>query len=62
MSRPIRIERSWTSAYRAWKRDGYFHRSNGPAIEYDDGSKEWWDKGERTFIELGRSTTRRVAP
>jgi hypothetical protein len=25
-----------------WKLDGKFHREDGPAIEWADGSKSWW--------------------
>lgn len=25
--------------------DGKYHREDGPAIEYDDGRKEWWLNG-----------------
>lgn len=29
-----------------WTNDeGQFHRLDGPAIEYADGSKEWWIDG-----------------
>lgn len=26
---------------------GYFHREDGPAIEYSDGEKQWWLNGVR---------------
>ena len=26
----------------AWWLNGQLHREDGPAIEYDDGTKEWW--------------------
>ena len=28
------------------------HRMNGPAVEYYDGSKEWWSKGVCFYAEL----------
>lgn len=30
-----------------WRLYGKFHRENGPAIEYDNGTKEWFLNGER---------------
>jgi hypothetical protein len=31
---------------KVWRnRKGILHRTNGPAAEYADGSKEWWVKG-----------------
>ena len=27
--------------------NGRFHREDGPAVEYADGSKEWWLNGKR---------------
>jgi len=65
MKRPVRTHRShqsFFSSFRAWGRNDHFYRANGPAIEYDDGAKEWWDKGERTYIELGWSSHRRGEP
>ena len=29
-----------------WKFDGEYHRENGPAIEYDNGSKFWYINGK----------------
>ena len=41
---------------RKWYSDGLYHRVDGPAVEYADGSKEWWIDGvkytEREFIAL----------
>jgi hypothetical protein len=25
-----------------WTLNGKLHREDGPAVEYDDGAKEWW--------------------
>jgi len=30
-----------------WFLNGYFHREDGPAIEYRDGSKYWYLDGEQ---------------
>jgi hypothetical protein len=32
---------------KTWYRDtnGYYHRTNGPAIEWEDGRQEWWYHG-----------------
>lgn len=30
-----------------WYQNGVFHRENGPAIEWNDGSKEWFKHGYR---------------
>jgi hypothetical protein len=35
---------------RFWYRhlsDNTFHRTDGPAIEYSNGGREWWLNGER---------------
>lgn len=43
MSKPNRM-----IGYRIWLNDqGRTHREEGPAIEWDDGSKEWWEHGKR---------------
>lgn len=28
-----------------YSRTGYFHAEGGPAVEYSDGSAEWWHNG-----------------
>jgi len=33
------------NCYKAWYLNGKRHRIDGPAIEYVDGSKEWWVNG-----------------
>lgn len=30
-----------------WNQDGKRHRTDGPAIEYVDGSKSWWVDGKK---------------
>ena len=30
---------------------GQYHREDGPAIEYADGTKEWWINGKQYSIE-----------
>lgn len=32
---------------RTWWRDGLRHRDDGPAIERDNGTREWWRNDER---------------
>ena len=40
-----------------WFIDGKLHRTNGPAIEYADGSKKWWIDGKQlTEIEFAAAT------
>lgn len=34
-----------------WKLNGVIHRDDGPAVEYFDGTKEWYDNGERITHE-----------
>ena len=41
---------------------GYLHRTDGPAIEYVDGHKEWWQNGQLhridgPAVEYTRGTT-----
>ena len=31
----------------AWCKNGRIHREDGPAIEWDDGSKEWYKNGKK---------------
>ena len=33
--------------YKEWYLNGKRHREDGPAFEYQDGSKSWWLNGER---------------
>lgn len=39
---------------------GKLHREDGPAIEWDNGDKEWWVNGERitelTVVLKGKSS------
>ena len=35
-----------------WYKNGKYHREDGPAIEWADGSKEWWVNGELKKIVL----------
>jgi len=53
MKHPNRIlDSPWPG--RCWfSRDGY-HRICGPAIERDDGDKEWWLDGSRKVWQSGR--------
>ena len=30
-----------------WYRNGKLHRDDGPAFEYANGTKEWWQNDER---------------
>jgi len=34
---------------RRWFLNGELHRVDGPAIEFANGSKEWWINGERLW-------------
>jgi hypothetical protein len=36
-----------TNGHKAWYYKGLLHRENGAAIEYDDGSKEYWFNGRK---------------
>jgi hypothetical protein len=36
------------STYRTWRNSqNQLHRTDGPAVEYIDGSREWWVNGNR---------------
>lgn len=39
------------SGVKEWYLNGKRHREDGPAIEYPDGSKEWWENGIRIKTE-----------
>ena len=34
---------------RRWYKHGKLHREDGPAMEYADGNKEWWENGVKRF-------------
>jgi hypothetical protein len=34
-----------------WHQEGKLHRIDGPAIEWQNGSKEWWIEGKRHRID-----------
>jgi len=38
-------KREWNLREPDWGGRGRLHRTNGPAIEYSDGRKEWWVLG-----------------
>ena len=42
-----RIEVDEDGTRRYFNTAGQFHRIGGPAVEYADGSKAWWQKGLR---------------
>lgn len=33
------------SSHKAWYVADKLHRTDGPAVEYDDGTEEWWING-----------------
>jgi hypothetical protein len=35
------------SGYRSWKCHGKYHRLDGPARTWNNGSKQWWIDGEK---------------
>ena len=37
--------RIYTTGDKRWYLNGELHRTGGPAIEYSDGSQEWWING-----------------
>jgi hypothetical protein len=43
-----------------WRLNGKRHREDGPAVEWTDGSKQWWIHGEQlteeAFNELRKTT------
>lgn len=38
--------------YRCWYQNGKIHREDGPAVEYSNGDKEWWIRGEWKRMEM----------
>ena len=34
-----------------YNKAGHLHRTDGAAVEYDDGTKEWWQNGKRHRID-----------
>lgn len=47
-----------SGAIKEWFLDGVLHREDGPAIEYPDGSKEWYVNGVRTKVEWADGGTK----
>jgi len=39
--------RSHISGTKEWHLNGVLHREDGPAIEWNDGEKEWWLNNKR---------------
>jgi hypothetical protein len=35
----------------AYYHNGLYHREDGPALEYDEGRKEWWINGQRHRVD-----------
>ena len=40
--------------YKFYRLNGYRHRLDGPAIEYNSGSKEWWVDGKEITEEQSK--------
>lgn len=52
MRRPTRSQTA--RVYRAWKMlDGSLDRVDGPAVEWDDGTKYWYSKGVILIVQRG---------
>ena len=34
--------KTYSTGHKAWYLDGNLHRTDGPAVEWADGDKEWW--------------------
>ncbi len=39
------VSRALLETAEKWAKDGKFHRLDGPAVIYSNGSKEWWQNG-----------------
>jgi hypothetical protein len=37
------------NGHKVWYHNYKMHREDGPAVEYVDGSKEWWIDGELVY-------------
>jgi hypothetical protein len=48
------VHRDWSTGRgtKFWLRSGKLHRDNGPAIEYDNGNREWWLNGMLMRVHL----------
>jgi len=47
----IRIDKNSNKFYYKDREMTIFHRLNGPAVEFPDGSKTWWVDGKRHRID-----------
>ena len=43
-----------------WRRKGKLHREDGPAVEYANGTKEWWINDEK--LTKGEFLKRKKGP
>ena len=47
---------SWDGT-QEWRLDGKLHREDGPAVEWSNGSREWYLNGEKLTEEEHREQT-----
>ena len=47
-----RIEVDMFGTRRYYNSDNQLHREGGPAVEYVNGHKEWWQNGQRHRIDV----------
>lgn len=45
-----------------WRLNGNFHREDGPAVEWNDGTKGWWLNGKQYTEEEFNRATKKVVP
>jgi hypothetical protein len=48
-NKPIMTEHP--NGTKSWHLNGYFHRTDGPAVEDSNGHKEWWLNGKHHRID-----------
>ena len=47
-----RVCRTNINGTECWSISVYYHREDGPAVEYPDGSKEWWLNDKKLSPEI----------
>jgi hypothetical protein len=47
MNMEMRVDEFGT---RRWYLNGKIHREDGPAVEWADGSRQWWYRGEQLRV------------
>jgi hypothetical protein len=51
----------WADGTKAWYLAGKRHKEDGPAVEFPDGTKEWWYHGNKIECSSTEEFTKVIA-